>query len=726
MNRDSLRDFDLLPYADLLGSVCGAGAELRFETLEGELLASSVAVATPVDATLVDLGEALADGVSHWSDGADRAALRTCVSHGAAAEPLWLSLLLPPARPADDHLAEVFRRVAALVESDLGKSEVLEGMSQELATRYEELNFVYELDHRQIGNPARVRDALHELAETTRAHLDLDLVLFYVPDQDTCLDARTALIELDEDEARLVARAMLDYLNTDPTTLVLNRDDVIDWLQSDIAADYKLCATPIRIEGQRTVGLLLFARPLARPHFTNSDRRMCEVVATEVAKLLQHSRDHLTGALNRRGIEALIDDCIGTAAEDAAVRALLVLDIDNFQVLNNQVGMSTADDLLRHVAQILPRLDAETSPRVGRLGADEFALVVELPTRAAVEAFGARICQTMRQLGFFHQGQALEIGVSIGGSLIDAETADSEAVFTIADIALREAKSLGGGVAVVHGAGDAAINEQREQLDVVGLLRRALKGAGLELFAQAIVPAGDAGDEVPYMEVLVRLRAGDGTLVSPGVFIPVAEAYRLMPELDRWIIEHTIAALGAHFGRGGRALRAAVNVSGQSMGMAGLADNILGWLAHYGVPATALCVEVTETAAVANLTHGFEMLARLREAGCRIALDDFGSGMSSFGYLRSLPVDVVKIDGSFVKRMTSSTFDRTFVDVINRLAHALGLKTVAEFVEDQATRAMLRDLRVDYLQGYLFDKPGPLAVKIAGLAADPTELARAG
>ena len=128
------------------------------------------------------------------------------------------------------------------------------------------------------------------------------------------------------------------------------------------------------------------------------------------------------------------------------------------------------------------------------------------------------------------------------------------------------------------------------------------------------------------------------------------------------------------------------------MGMAGLADNILGWLAHYGVPATALCVEVTETAAVANLTHGFEMLARLREAGCRIALDDFGSGMSSFGYLRSLPVDVVKIDGSFVKRMTSSTFDRTFVDVINRLAHALGLKTVAEFVEDQATRAMLRDL----------------------------------
>ncbi|MGE0486594.1 MAG: putative bifunctional diguanylate cyclase/phosphodiesterase [Gammaproteobacteria bacterium] len=724
MNRDSLTGFDLAPYAEVIAAVCGAGAALSLATPAGEVLTTSGDASELAAVTWRDGAATAAGSIAHGSFDDGRDALRLPLSHGAAAEPLWLNLLLPAGTVTDERLVATFERVTRLIASDLARSEVLEGMSQELATRYEELNFVYELDHRQVSNPARVQDALRELAETTRAHLDLDLVLFYVPDQDTCLDARTARIELDDDECRLVARAMLDYLVGDPTTLVLNRDDVVDWLHTDVAIDYKLCATPIRIEGQRIVGLLLFARPLARAHFTNSDRRMCEVVATEVAKLLQHSRDHLTGALNRRGIEAVIDDCIDAPPGDGGSRALLVLDIDNFQILNNQVGMSTADDLLRHVAQILPRLDAGIVPRVGRLGADEFALVVELPSRAAIDAYAKRLCQTMRQLGFFHQGQALEIAVSIGGCLIDGGTDDSAAVFTIADIALREAKAAGGGQAVLHAAGDAAINQQREQLDVVGLLRRALKGEGLELFAQAIVPL--AADDVPYMEVLVRLRTDDGALVSPGVFIPVAESFRLMPDLDRWVIENTIATLGAYFGRGGRPLRAAVNVSGQSMGAAGLADNILGWLAHYGVPAEALCVEVTETAAIANLAHGLDMLSRLRAAGCHIALDDFGSGMSSFGYLRSLPVDVVKIDGSFVKRMTSNAFDRTFVDVINRLAHALDLKTVAEFVEDQATCAMLRDLRIDYLQGYLFDKPGPLVAKMRALQDGPAELARAG
>jgi hypothetical protein len=289
MNRDSLELFDLAAYAEVVATVSGDGAELSLATPDGELLTTSGADGA-APAAWRDLGECLADGVARWSAADGRDVLRVALTHGAAAETLWLDLGLPPGRPADAHLAQVFQRVACLVEGDLARSDLLEGMSRELATRYEELNFVYELDHRKVANPARVQDALSELAETTRAHLDLDLVLFYVPDQDTCLHARTDLVDLDDDECRLVARAMLDYLVGDPTTVVLNRDDVVDWLHSDVAADYKLCATPIRIEGQRIVGLLLFARPLARPHFTNSDRRMCEVVATEVAKLLQHSR----------------------------------------------------------------------------------------------------------------------------------------------------------------------------------------------------------------------------------------------------------------------------------------------------------------------------------------------------------------------------------------------------------------------------------------------------
>jgi len=722
MSAQHLDELDLEAHRRVLAGLAGNDCELRLDTLGGELLVSTCPQAqAPARgfAPIVDGDEAqAARAIVHARTESERVALRYRLQCLPGGEDAWLSLVLDAS--ASPVLETAFEGIARLIEATCVRLDVLNGMSAELATRYEELNLVYEIDSHSGTTHTTERAAVGELVEKARAHLRVDLALVYLPEHDLFLEFSACEHGYSMRELRAVACELLARLQDDSATLVINRDRVFDWTGSDRLPEFRLCTAPVRLDGVTPAGLVLFAKQLDDAQFSNSDRRMCEVVATEVVKVMQHTRDPLTGALNRRGLEGLLEETIASP-DWVATHALMLIDIDRFQMVNTQLGIDGADELLRQFAQVLPRLDATANVRLARIAADEFALLVSVPDLPDIEAFGERVRSSVKQLAFFHQGNALEITVSIGAAIIDNWVPDAAMAFRVADTSLREAKAAGGNAVVVHAANDAAVGLQRQEVDMVGVLKRAMRDGRMELHGQAITAIADDHKE-PYFEVLVRLRDAEGALVPPGRFIPVAERFNLMPEIDRWIIEHTINLMGRHLRAGGKPFRAAVNMSGQSLCAPGIAETILSWLSRHRVPPRLLTVEVTETAAISNLTSGLEILHALRNAGCRTALDDFGSGMSSFGYLRNLPVDVVKIDGAFVSKMTSNAFDRTFVDVINRLAHALGLQTVAEFVEDRATWCMLRDLHIDYVQGYLIDKPGPLEDKLAALAHGETDV----
>ncbi|MEQ8659779.1 MAG: bifunctional diguanylate cyclase/phosphodiesterase [Gammaproteobacteria bacterium] len=711
MNTQLLAELDLEAYRRVLAVLAGPDCELRLDALDGTPLASTRADPVPLPVPVEASGQGAEILIETLGDGT---VLRRCLDCLPGGEAAWLGLDIG-ATPAHEPLRAAFAAVAQLVLEACVRIDVLNGMSIELATRYEELNLVYDLDRRRGGSAGDERTTLHELIDAARAHLRVDLALLHVPDQHITLDCSALEHAYTAHELRTLGRELLAQLRDDPATLVINRDRIYDWKGSELVPDLRLCATPVCLDGEVPSGVLLFAKHVDGGQFTNSDRRMSEVVAAEIVKVMQHSRDPLTGAYNRRGLEALLEQVLARP-DWLETHALMLVDIDRFQMINTQLGISGADELLRQFAQVLPRLDAAAAVRVARIAADEFALLVTAPGRADVEAFAERVRVSMKQLAFFHQGSAVEITVSVGAAIVDDRMPDTATAFEVADTSLREAKAAGGNAVAVHAASDAAVGLQREAVDVVSLLKRALRDDLFELHGQLISRiAGD--DDMPYFEVLVRLRDPAGALVSPGRFIPVAERFNLMPEIDAWIVAHTIALMGRHQRGGGRPFRVAVNLSGQSLCDAEVASTILAQLARHDIAPARFGIEVTETAAIANLNSGLEVLYALREAGCRISLDDFGSGMSSFGYLRNLPVDVVKLDGAFVSKMTANPFDRTFVDVINRLAHALELQTVAEFVEDHATWCMLRDLHIDYVQGYHIDKPALLLDKLAALAA---------
>lgn len=670
---------DLAPYRRLLAAVAGQDCELRLDR-----------VPPP--------------------PGAERP-LHVALKLGRAEA--WLVLDAVPAETSDEHLAmlrDLLDAAAALLERESAQDEVLTGLSRELTARSDELNLVYELDERAANSGGE--SVLDDLVDATRQYLDIDDVVLVVCDEQHLHHAGTKRAP-----DRLIEQVM-QHLTLAPETLLLNRDKAFERPTLDFAADVNLVATPIRLHGDGVSGALMFFNDDERGHFTSADRRLCEVIAAECGKTVKRCRDPVTGLFNRAGVEAAF-----ASVENDGPRAMLLLDIDDFHMVNDRVGAANADRILCQVGERISRLPHADLKRIGRLGADRFAIASTTPDLDALSTQANDLVRCIGELPFDVADISLGLTASCGAVYTGRADIEPALLIAAAEIALEDAKQAGGGATRAQKYGDGRLRQQRQQLDLATRVREAIRGEGFQLFAQEIVALGAGGEEPPYYETLLRLRDEDGDIVSPRVFIPVAERFRLMAQLDQWVLRHAIELLG-EWSRAAGGVRLAVNVSGQSIGTPGFAREILGWLHEFGVAPARLCVELTETSAIEDLGSAVEFMHTLRDAGCRIALDDFGTGMSSFGYLRTLPVDMVKIDGAFVSHMMSNELDRTFVEVIHQLAHAMGLLTVAEFVEDAAVCTALSDIGLDYGQGYYFDKPGPLVEKLGLLTHRSAAAAR--
>lgn len=418
------------------------------------------------------------------------------------------------------------------------------------------------------------------------------------------------------------------------------------------------------------------------------------------------SHDGLTGLLNRHEFDRRLEEVLRESREKGAQHVICYLDIDLFKPINDTVGHAAGDELLRQLAERM-RSCLRPSDLTARIGGDEFAIIffncqIEDGFRRAEE-----LRRVLREVRFSWGNQSFNISVSIGIAQLGADSGTSANALSLVDGACRQAKSQGRNRTQIGGSSEDRL-AQREDLVWVNKIRDSFTDGRLVLYAQPIHPIGPAVAPL-HFEILVRLRdAEKNTLVAPSAFLPVAERYHLMPDLDRAVIRASLAELALHRKKGGPAVMANINLSGQTLNDPEFLDFVTNAIQRSGIPPEWLCFEITETMAIANLSSAHGLVTSLRAAGCRFALDDFGSGVSSFGYLKNLKVDSIKIDGMFVKDIVDDIIDRAMVKSINEMAHVIGARTIAEYVENNAILEYLTEIQVDFAQGYGICKPQPL------------------
>ncbi|QDF98302.1 ammonia permease [Azoarcus sp. DD4] len=420
----------------------------------------------------------------------------------------------------------------------------------------------------------------------------------------------------------------------------------------------------------------------------------------------QASQDALTGIPNRREFERRLADLINRPPARGATHVLCYLDLDQFKVVNDTCGHVAGDELLRQVTALL-RGRMRAADLLARLGGDEFGVIFfNCPVEKALDmAEGFR--EAIRDFRFAWEGKGFSIGVSIG--LVPVTEADQHMgrLLSAADTACYAAKEGGRNRVHVYRPDDDQLMERHGQMQWVARLHDALDSDRLRLYAQPIVPLV-AGRDIHY-EILVRLEE-DGRMISPGSFIPAAERYNLMPRIDEWVFRNVMAWVGDTYRQRGRVEGTwCINLSGTTLNDDRLLAEICARLEQAALPAGSICFEITESSAVANLSRVVSFIGEVKRLGCAFALDDFGSGLSSFTYLKTLPVDYLKIDGSFIRDIARDPADRAMVEAINTIGHTMGLATVAEFVEDEAILQALSEIGIDYAQGYHVGMPRPLA-----------------
>ncbi len=429
----------------------------------------------------------------------------------------------------------------------------------------------------------------------------------------------------------------------------------------------------------------------------------------------QATHDALTGLVNRREFERRLDEAITTARRGDSTHILCYLDLDNFKLVNDTSGHLAGDSLLRDIARQL-REALRDSDTVARLGGDEFGmLLVGCPLEKARQ-IADDLCRRIAEFRFVWKDRVFQIGASIGIVELARESSSVEDSLAAADSACYMAKRQGTGNVVVYSARDEALARSTGEIQWLQKLQSALKDQRFELYMQTIVPAvvaATGNGDGPAMELLVRMKDETGREIQPMEFIRAAERYRLMGLIDRWVVQKALDAIvdGTLQLPEGRCV--AVNVSGQTLGDMQFLEFVVDCLDRSGVAPAQLCFEMTENAVVANLDHARRFVGVLHGMGCRFALDDFGSGVGSFSNLRSLPMDYLKIDGSFTRNLGRDTVNQAMVTAMIKLARTLNFKVIAEQVEDAAALEMVRLMGVDFVQGFVISRPQKLRLAAA-------------
>lgn len=437
--------------------------------------------------------------------------------------------------------------------------------------------------------------------------------------------------------------------------------------------------------------------------------QMLERIDQATARLIyQASHDALTGLINRREFEQRLERMLLSALQQDREHALCYMDLDQFKVINDTCGHAAGDELLRQLALLL-KGNLRERDTLARLGGDEFALLLENCSVADAQEVADSFRAEVQRFRFKWGDRIFAVGMSVGMVAINRDSGSAASLLSAADAACYVAKGRGRNQIHIYESRDIDLVRHRGEMQWVTRIQRALEEHRLRLLWQEIRPTDGAVESIRHVELLLRMVDDDGSEILPMAFIPAAERYSIMPAIDSWVIEETLRVCGQYLvARGELPCLFAINLSGASLKDPEFRRMLLSRLQGNPVLGPHLCFEITETAAIGNLSVVNEFIDAMRGFGCSFALDDFGSGLSSFTYLKNLKVDYLKIDGAFVRDIASNAVDYSMVEAVHRIGKQMGLKTVAEYVESEQTLALLRQIGVDYVQGNGVHQPEPL------------------
>ena len=456
-----------------------------------------------------------------------------------------------------------------------------------------------------------------------------------------------------------------------------------------------MSVAPIRDSNSASIGVVLVFRDVT------GERKLAQQLSH------QATHDTLTGLVNRGEFERRLTHLLDSASPYVP-HALLYLDLDQFKVVNDTCGHAAGDDLLRQVSALL-RTKLRARDTLARLGGDEFGVLLEHCSVVEAKRVAHSLREVLQGFRFGWNDKSFTVGVSIGLVPLVQAGETLAAVFSAADSSCYAAKEKGRNRVHVYRPDDTVLAQRDGEMRWMPRIQQALSDERFRLYYQPIIPMGSTALNGAHGEILLRMLDETGRIVLPDAFLPAAERYGLMPAVDRWVVRRSLEALSARPDIGGDVVFA-INISGQSLGAADFLDFVTEQIDATRVAPHKLCFEITETSAVSELAHALRFIDTLKALGCRFALDDFGTGLSSFSYLKSLPVDYLKIDGGFVKGLVADDIDQAMVEAVHHIGHIMGLKTIAEWVESQAILSKLKQIGVDYGQGYALGYPRPLDV----------------
>jgi diguanylate cyclase (GGDEF)-like protein/PAS domain S-box-containing protein len=594
-------------------------------------------------------------------------------------------------------------------QAELASRQAQEDLKQRMRERATQLLNINKLLHDEIAERKRTEKTLRRREQRYRQLYDDTPAMFFT------LSTQGKILSVNQFGAAGMGYALAELVNQ-PFTMLLREADRKS-LQERLANCLSKPETIHRWEicKVRKDGQPLWVRESARVMTDVAGRTTILVVCEDIseahylAQQLSHqaSHDDLTGLVNRREFERRLQRVLKTAREDRSEHALCYLDLDRFKIINDQCGHAAGDDLLRQLADLLQK-KLRQRDTLARLGGDEFGVLMEHCPLSQARQIADELRETINGFKLHWENKTYSVGVSIGLVPVSYASESLATVLSAADSACYLAKDAGRNRVHEHNEADTRTSLRNTEIRRVVQIDRALDEGRWELYFQPIIPLAAGSGAEHHYELLVRMRGDGGSPEGVGPLLSIAERFDLISKIDRWVIDTAFGWLARHSAQLARTALCTINLSGQSLIDEEFCHAIQYQLEKTGVPSDKICFEITETAAIVNMAKAGRFMRVLKDQGCRFALDDFGAALSSFAYLKNLPVDFLKIDGQFVKDIVEDAMDLEMVKSINGIGHVMGKKTIAEFVESEAILAKLREIGVDYAQGYHIGRPRPL------------------
>jgi diguanylate cyclase (GGDEF)-like protein len=559
------------------------------------------------------------------------------------------------------------------------------------------------------SKPESAADFKAIIARATE-HLKVGLSALIVPEKGIALVQVSAEAPIDTALLARAHRHLLSMAQMRHKATIVNR---MVLTAGSVSSAYRVLVCPVPRADGNTMGVLALFRSESAPEFTPHYARLTELLASRVATIIGHSYDALTSLLTRPAFEQRVGSALEQTSGAQRCWSALSIDINRMHVINDNYGMHMGDRVIAQLGELI-RNRLPPGAIAARISGDRFAILLPAALDDAATFAEALRAGAEDLSAVFGDGQ-MPVSVSIGASAVDPSSKEFVHAFAAAETACKAANDRGRNRVELYQEADESIVRRRNDINLIADLRVAIAEGRLELNAQLIVPLGKRTG-APHFEILLRMIGENGEIVGPDHFMSAAHRYQLMPTLDRWVIRHALEMLQPH----AELLRAseivfAINFSGQSLQDDDFTEHVARMIESSGVNPANLCFELTESAAIGNLNRAEVLMRRLRKLGCNIALDDFGTGLSSLAYLRTLPIGMLKVDGSFVRDVLKDPRAESMVETIAQLARAMSLTTVAEYVETDEIRSRITALGVDYGQGFAIGRPGPLIDVVAEL-----------